>query len=144
HALAADDADIKALVQKKLPVTATTLDLRQDEPEDLKLFAPYSKFRIQQQTWKKMMAAGVRLGFGSGATPVLNGKGRSFNEARNAGRWSYVRSGKTGAVTAFIPYPDVGKKIAGCGSSGVVGDRRNRIIFTADVAPPTVRKCVLP
>jgi imidazolonepropionase-like amidohydrolase len=32
-------------------------------------------------TWKKMMDAGVRLGFGSGATPVTNGKGRIFNEA---------------------------------------------------------------
>src|SRR6266850_715402 len=30
HALAADDADIKALKQKNLPVTATILDLRQD------------------------------------------------------------------------------------------------------------------
>jgi imidazolonepropionase-like amidohydrolase len=81
HALAADDADIKALVQKNLPVTATILDLRQDEPGDLKKFAPYSRFRLQQVTWKKMMAAGVRLGYGSGATPVTNGQGRIFNEA---------------------------------------------------------------
>jgi len=34
-------------------------------------------------TWKKkkMLAAGVRLGYGSGATPVTNGQGRIFNEA---------------------------------------------------------------
>ena len=81
HALAADDGDIKALVQKGLPVTATILDLRQDEPGDLKKFAPYSRWRIQQATWKKMLAAGVRLGFGSGATPVTNGQGRIFNAA---------------------------------------------------------------
>jgi imidazolonepropionase-like amidohydrolase len=81
HALAADDADIKALVQKNLPVTATILDLRQDEPGDLKKFAPYSRWRLQQPTWKKMMAAGVRLGYGSGATPVTNGQGRIFNAA---------------------------------------------------------------
>ena len=81
HALAADAADIKMLVQKNLPVTSTTLDLRQDEPNDLKKFAPYSRFRLQQPTWKNMMAAGVRLGFGSGATPVTNGQGRIFNAA---------------------------------------------------------------
>jgi imidazolonepropionase-like amidohydrolase len=81
HALAADDADIAALVRKNLPVTATILDLRQDEPGDLKRFAPYSRWRLQQPTWKKMMVAGVRLGYGSGATPVTNGQGRIFNAA---------------------------------------------------------------
>jgi imidazolonepropionase-like amidohydrolase len=81
HALAADEPDIRALVQKNLPVTATILDLRQDEPEDLKKFAPYSRWRLQQLTWKKMLSAGVRLGFGSGATPVTNGQGRIFNAA---------------------------------------------------------------
>ena len=48
HATAADDADIKALVAKNLPVTSTILDLRQDEPGDLKKFAPYSKFRTME------------------------------------------------------------------------------------------------
>jgi imidazolonepropionase-like amidohydrolase len=80
HALAADDADIKALLAKNLPVTSTILDLRQDEPGDLKKFAPYSKWKLQQVTWVKMMKAGVRLGYGSGATPVTNGAGRIFNE----------------------------------------------------------------
>ena len=81
HALAADDADIKLLLQKNLPVTSTILDLRQDEPADLKKFGTYSTWRTQRVTWKKMMDAGVRLGFGSGATPVTNGRGRIFNEA---------------------------------------------------------------
>jgi imidazolonepropionase-like amidohydrolase len=36
-----------------------------------------------EQTWKKMLAAGVRLGYGSGATPVSNGQGRIFNKACN-------------------------------------------------------------
>jgi imidazolonepropionase-like amidohydrolase len=79
HAVAADDADIKNLVAKNLPVTSTTLDMRQDEPGDLKKFAPYSRFRLQRVTWKKMMDAGVRLGFGSGATAVTDGQGRIFN-----------------------------------------------------------------
>jgi len=69
HAVAADDADIQMFVKKNLPLTATILDQRQDEPGDLKRFAPYSRWRLMEQTWKKMLAAGVRLGFGSGAAP---------------------------------------------------------------------------
>src|SRR5262245_25870429 len=83
HATAADDADIKMLVQKNLPVTTTILDHRQDEPGDLKQWAPYSRWRLVEQTWKKMLAAGVKLGYGSGATPVTNGQGRIFNAACN-------------------------------------------------------------
>jgi imidazolonepropionase-like amidohydrolase len=83
HAVAATDQDIQMLLKKNLPVTSTILDLRQDEPGDLKQWAPYSRFRLMEQTWKKMLKAGVRLGFGSGATPVSNGQGRIFNAACN-------------------------------------------------------------
>jgi imidazolonepropionase-like amidohydrolase len=81
HAVAATDEDIQTLLQKNLPITSTVLDLRQDEPGDLKRWAPYSRFRLMEQTWKKMLKAGVRLGYGSGATPVSNGQGRIFNSA---------------------------------------------------------------
>jgi len=80
HAVAADDADIKMFLQKNLPVTATILDMRQDEPGDLRRFAPHSRWRLMEQTWKKMLAAGVRLGFGSGVAPP---PGRVFNQACN-------------------------------------------------------------
>src|SRR5579871_305475 len=83
HAIAPTDDDIKLILQKNLPITATTLDLRQDEPGDLRQWAPYSRFRLMQQSWKKMLTAGVRLGFGSGATPVTNGQGRIFNKECN-------------------------------------------------------------
>jgi imidazolonepropionase-like amidohydrolase len=83
HAVAATDEDIRMLLRKNLPVTSTILDMRQDEPGDLKQWAPYSRFRLMEQTWKKMLKAGVRLGFGSGATPVSGGQGRIFNAACN-------------------------------------------------------------
>lgn len=76
HGLAADDADIKMFVQKNLPVTPTILDLRQDEPGDLKLYGQYSRFRLAQVTFKKMLAAGVTMGWGSGAAPP---PGRVYN-----------------------------------------------------------------
>ncbi len=78
HALAADDAAIKMFVQKSIPITSTILDQRQDEPGDLSKWAPYSRWRLMQETWKKMLAAGVRLGFGSGAAPP---PGRIYNTA---------------------------------------------------------------
>lgn len=83
HAAAATDEDIRMLLRKNLPVTSTILDMRQDEPGDLRQWAPYSRWRIMQVTWKKMLAAGVKLGYGSGATPVSNGQGRIFSKECN-------------------------------------------------------------
>jgi imidazolonepropionase-like amidohydrolase len=80
HATAADEEDIRMLAQKRLPVTTTILDHRQDEPGDLKKWAPYSRYRLVEQTWKKMLAAGVRLGFGSGSAPP---PGRVYNTECN-------------------------------------------------------------
>jgi imidazolonepropionase-like amidohydrolase len=83
HATAADDEDIKNFVAKKMPITTTTLDHRQDEPGDLKNWAPYSRYRLVEKTWIKMMNAGVILGWGSGAGPVSNGQGRIYNKECN-------------------------------------------------------------
>ncbi len=76
HAVDADDSDIQTFVRKDMPLSSTLLDMREDEPGDLKKFAPYSRFRLMEATWKKMLAAGMRLSFGSGAA-----EGRIFNEA---------------------------------------------------------------
>ncbi len=80
HATAADDSDIREMVQKHLPITTTILDHRQDEPDDLKQWAPYSRWRLVEVTWKKMLAAGVILGWGSGSAPP---PGRVYNAACN-------------------------------------------------------------
>jgi imidazolonepropionase-like amidohydrolase len=80
HATAANDDDIREIVQKHLPITTTILDHRQDEPDDLKRWAPYSRWRLVQVTWKKMLAAGVVLGWGSGSAPP---PGRVYNAACN-------------------------------------------------------------
>ncbi len=80
HATAATDDDIREIAQKHLPITTTILDHRQDEPDDLKQWAPFSRYRLVEVTWKKMLAAGVILGWGSGsATPP----GRVYNTECN-------------------------------------------------------------
>jgi len=45
--------------------------------------APYSRYRLVEKTWIKMMNAGVILGWGSGAGPVSNGQGRIYNKECN-------------------------------------------------------------
>ena len=80
HATAANDEDIREIVQKHLPITTTILDHRQDEPDDLKQWAPYSRWRLVEVTWKKMLAAGVVLGWGSGSAPP---PGRVYNTECN-------------------------------------------------------------
>ena len=106
HANAADDEDIKNIVKKNLPITSTILDLRQDEPGDLKQWAPYSRFRIMEKTWKKMMDAGVRLGFGSGSAPVSNGRGRIYNLECNCSHGvqgeTFTVLVKWGATPAYV------------------------------------------
>ena len=101
HAVGADDADIKAFVRKGLPLTATILDMREDEPADLKEFAPYSRFRQMEQTWKKMLAAGVTLGFGSGASA-----GRVYDETCNCSHGAQGEAFsifvKWGATPAYV------------------------------------------
>jgi imidazolonepropionase-like amidohydrolase len=106
HANAADDEDIKNIVRKNLPITSTILDLRQDEPIDLKQWAPYSRFRIMEKTWKKMLDAGVRLGFGSGSAPVSNGRGRIYNLECNCSHGvqgeTFTVLVKWGATPAYV------------------------------------------
>jgi imidazolonepropionase-like amidohydrolase len=80
RAMAVNDEDIQTFRQKNLPMTATTLDQRQHEREDLKRFAPHSRCRLVEQTWKKMLAARVTLGFGCGSAPR---PGRIYNSACN-------------------------------------------------------------
>ena len=49
-------------------------------PDDLKQWAPYSRWRLVEVTWKKMLAAGVILGWGSGSAPP---PGRVYNTECN-------------------------------------------------------------
>ncbi len=64
HGLAADDADIRMFVQKNLPLTPTILDLRQDEPGDLKLYGQYSRFRLGGGNFQEDAGSGCDDGLG--------------------------------------------------------------------------------
>jgi imidazolonepropionase-like amidohydrolase len=77
HGLEMDDVTLKMLVDKKLSFTMTIDDLVALEKEDLKeTGGKMTRLRLGEQSFKKLLKAGVPLPFGSGATddlPVLHG-----------------------------------------------------------------------
>jgi imidazolonepropionase-like amidohydrolase len=72
HALDLDDASLKMLLDKHLPLTATLFDLSMEDAQEFKRFGN-SRWRMMEKSWKKAYAAGVPLPFGSGAGPFPHG-----------------------------------------------------------------------
>jgi imidazolonepropionase-like amidohydrolase len=96
-----DEATFKMVVEKKLPVMMTLDDLIGLEAADKKLTGgKVTRLSLGEQTFRKLLAAGVPLPFGSGAVP-----GR-FPHGRQADQFPYfVKWGMTPAQalqTAFL------------------------------------------
>ena len=105
HVPELDDASLKMLVQKKLPLQFTIDDIRNLEPTDLKITGgKVSRLTLTEAAFKKALAAGVPLPFGSGVTvPFVEGELMSMGTQAN--QFSYfVKWGMTPAQalqTAF-------------------------------------------
>ena len=72
HALDLDDASLKMLVDKRLPLTVTMFDLSMEDAQEFKRYGN-SRWRMMEKSFKKALAAGVTLPFGSGAGPFPHG-----------------------------------------------------------------------
>jgi len=72
HGLDLDDAALKLLLEKRLPLTATFFDLSIEDAQEMKRWGN-SRWRMMEKSWKKALAAGVTLPFGSGAGPFPHG-----------------------------------------------------------------------
>jgi imidazolonepropionase-like amidohydrolase len=72
HALELDDASLKMLIEKKRPLTVTMFDLSMDDAREFSRFNN-SRWRMMEKSFKKALAAGVPLPFGSGAGPFPPG-----------------------------------------------------------------------
>ena len=101
-----DEATFKMVLQKKLPVMMTIDDLIGLEAEDKELTGgKVTRLGLGEQTFRKLLAAGVPLPFGSGAVP-----GR-FPHGKQADQFPYlVRWGMTPAQalqTAFLTAANV-------------------------------------
>jgi imidazolonepropionase-like amidohydrolase len=75
HALDLDDATMKMMLDKHLPLTVTMFDLSMEDDQEFKRFGN-SRWRMMEKSYKKALAAGVTLPFGSGAGPFPHGTQR--------------------------------------------------------------------
>jgi imidazolonepropionase-like amidohydrolase len=72
HGLDLDDASLKMLVEKKLPLTVTLFDLSMEHAREMERYKN-SRWSMMEKSFKKALAAGVVLPFGSGAGPFPHG-----------------------------------------------------------------------
>jgi imidazolonepropionase-like amidohydrolase len=102
HLLELDEAGVKTLLQKKLPFVVTLDDLIGLEKDDLKVTGGRnSRLRLAEQAFKKALAAGVPIVFGSGATSPVIPHGPQADQFKY-----YVKWGMTPAQalqTAYLP-----------------------------------------
>jgi imidazolonepropionase-like amidohydrolase len=83
-----DDATLKMIVQKKLPVMVTLDDLIVLEAEDRILSGGrLTRFDMAERTFKKVLAARVPLPFGSGAVPGRIPHGRQADQFAYFVKW---------------------------------------------------------
>lgn len=72
HALDLDEGSLKILVEKKLPLTVTMFDLSMEDAQEFKRYGN-SRWRMMEKSFRKALAAGITLPFGSGAGPFPHG-----------------------------------------------------------------------
>jgi imidazolonepropionase-like amidohydrolase len=83
-----DDATMKLVVDKKLPVMMTIDDLMGLDASDRKLTGgKTSRLALGELSFRKLLAAGVPLPFGSGAVPVAYPHGRQADQFPYLVKW---------------------------------------------------------
>jgi len=102
HLLELDDAGVKTLLQKKLPFVVTLDDLIGLEQDDLKATGGRnSRIRLAEQAFKKALAAGVPIVFGSGATSAVIPHGPQANQFKYYAKWGMTPA--QALQTAYLP-----------------------------------------
>jgi imidazolonepropionase-like amidohydrolase len=101
HLLQLDDAGVRVMLEKKLPFVCTLDDLIYQEEEDLKgSGGKLTRLALAEQAFKRALAAGVPIVFGSGATSDIIPHGIQADQFKY-----YVAWGMTPAQalqTAFL------------------------------------------
>jgi imidazolonepropionase-like amidohydrolase len=102
HLLELDDAGVKTLLQKKLPYVVTIDDLLAQEKDDLRdTGGRNSRMRLLEQAFKKALAAGVTIVFGSGATSAAIPHGKQADQFRYYTKWGM--NSAQALQTAYLP-----------------------------------------
>ena len=102
HLLELDTPGIRVLLQKKLPFVATLDDLIALEKEDLEATGGRnSRMKLAEQAFRRAIAAGVPIVFGSGATSAAIPHGKQANQFSYYAKWGMT---PTQAIqTAYLP-----------------------------------------
>jgi imidazolonepropionase-like amidohydrolase len=88
HALDLDDASVKLLLAKRLPLGITVVDLVGNEPGDLKESGhKTSRLRMAEAAFRKAFKAGVPLPFASGAVGDRNLHGKQAEQLAYFVKW---------------------------------------------------------
>jgi len=102
HLLELDDAGIKVLLEKKLPYVVTVDDLVAQEKDDLReTGGKNSRMRLLEQAFKRALAAGVPIVFGSGATSAAIPHGKQADQFRYYTKWGMTPV--QALQTAYMP-----------------------------------------
>ena len=102
HLLELDDAGVKLLLQKKLYFVPTIDDLISLEKPDLReTGGRNSRLKLMEQAFKKALAAGVTIVFGSGATSPTIPHGRQADQFAYFVKWGMTPA--QALQTAFLP-----------------------------------------
>jgi imidazolonepropionase-like amidohydrolase len=102
HLTDLDDASLKLLLDKRLPLEMTVDDLVSLEPGDLKTTGgKNSRLRMAEQAFKKARAAGVPIVFGSGATSATIPHGIGADQFAYFVKWGMTPA--QALQTAYLP-----------------------------------------
>jgi len=102
HLTDLDDASLKLLVDKRLPLEMTVDDLVSLEPGDLKTTGgKNSRLKMAEQAFKKARAAGVAIVFGSGATSATIPHGIGADQFAYFVKWGMTPA--QALQTAYLP-----------------------------------------
>jgi imidazolonepropionase-like amidohydrolase len=102
HLLELDDAGVKILLQKKLSYVPTIDDLVALEKEDLhSTDGRNSRLKLLEQAFKRALAAGVPMVFGSGATSADVPHGKQADQFRYLTKWGMTPA--QALQTAYLP-----------------------------------------
>ena len=102
HLTDLDDASLKLLVDKRLPLELTVDDLVSLEPGDLKTTGgKNSRLKMAEQAFKKARAAGVPIVFGSGATSATSPHGIGADQFAYFVKWGMTPA--QALQTAYLP-----------------------------------------
>src|SRR5216110_121466 len=102
HLLELDDAGVKVLLQKKLYFVPTIDDLISLEKADLReTGGRNSRLKLMERAFKRALAGGVTIVFGSGATSATIPHGRQADQFRYFVKWGMTPA--QALQTAFLP-----------------------------------------